>query len=46
MRPLMNVKHRDNQYFHAHPLMGTFSLVASMTLAGVIIVLMLVELAR
>jgi hypothetical protein len=46
MRPLMNVKHRNDQYFHLHPLQGAFSLIASLTLAGLIIVVMLVSLAR
>ena len=46
MRPLMNVKHRDNHYFHAHPLQGTFGLVASIALAGLVIVVMLMALAR
>jgi hypothetical protein len=46
MRPLMNVKHRDDHYFHLHPLQGAFSLIASVTLAGLIIVVMLVTLAR
>lgn len=46
MRPLMNVKHRDNRYFHPHPLQGTFALIASMTLAGLVVVVMLLELTR
>ena len=46
MRPLMNVKHRDDHYFHAHPLQGTFALAASIALAGLVIVVMLMALAR
>ena len=46
MRPLMNVKHRDQHYFHTHPLQGTFALVASIALAGLVIVVMLMALAR
>ena len=46
MRPLMNVKHRDDQYFHTHPMHGTFALIASLTLAGLVIVAMLMAFAR
>ena len=46
MRPLMNVKHRDDHYFHAHPMQGTFALIASLTLAGLVIVAMLMAFAR
>lgn len=46
MRPLMNVKHRGNEYFHLHPMQSAFSLIASLTLAGLIIVVLLVEIAR
>lgn len=46
MRPLINVKHRDDQYFHSHPMQGTFALVASITLAGLIVVALLVAFAR
>ena len=46
MRPLMNVKHREDRYFHAHPLQGTFALVASLTLAGLIVVVLLLTYAR
>ncbi len=46
MRPLMNVKHRDDHYFHAHPMQGTFALVASITLAGLVVVAMLLTFAR
>jgi hypothetical protein len=46
MRPLMNVKHRDDKYFHLHPLQGTFALIASMALAGLVVVVMLLALAR
>ena len=46
MRPVMKVKHRDDHYFHSHPMQGTFALVASMTLAGLVIVVMLMVFAR
>ena len=41
MRPLMNVKHREDHYFHAHPMQNAFALVASIILAGLILVAML-----
>jgi hypothetical protein len=46
MRPLMNVKRRDQKYFHPHPLQGTFGLIASLALASLIAVAMLMALAR
>ncbi len=46
MRPLMNVKHREDHYFHSHPMQGTFALVASMTLAGLIVVAILMTFAH
>ena len=46
MRPLMNVKHRDDQYFRPHPMQGTFALIASLALAGLVIVAMLMAFAR
>jgi hypothetical protein len=46
MRPLMNVKHRDNRYFHPHPLQSTFGLIASMALAGLMAVAILLTLAH
>jgi hypothetical protein len=46
MRPLMNVKHRDNRYFHPHPLQSTFGLIASMALAGLMAVAILLALAH
>jgi hypothetical protein len=46
MRPLMNVKHRDNRYFHSHTLQSTFGLIASMALAGLIVVAMLLTMAH
>jgi hypothetical protein len=42
----MNVKHREDHYFHAHPLQGTFALVASLTLAGLILVGLLMTYSR
>lgn len=46
MRPLMNVKHRENRYFHPHPLQSTFSVIASLALAGLIVVAILLTLAH
>jgi len=46
MTPLMNVKHRHVSYFHSHPLHGTFSLIASLILAGLIVMTVLVTTAR
>jgi hypothetical protein len=46
MTPLMNVKHRHVDYFHGHPLHGTFSLIASFILAGLIVITVLVTTAR
>jgi hypothetical protein len=46
MRSLMNVKHRADQYLHPHPLQGRFALVASVTLAGLIVVALLMAFAR
>jgi hypothetical protein len=46
LTPLMNVKHRHIAYFHGHPLHGTFSLIASLMLAGLIVITVLVTTAR
>jgi len=46
MTPLMNVKHRHVSYFHSHPLHSTFSLIASLILAGLIVMTVLVTTAR
>jgi hypothetical protein len=45
MRTLMHFTTHRDRYFHAHPLHGTFSLIASLALAG-LVVLMLVLSAR
>jgi hypothetical protein len=45
MRPLLHVRRHD-EYFHGHPLLGTFSLIASMALAALIVVALLVSSAR
>jgi hypothetical protein len=45
MKPLLNVRRHDH-YFHGHPLQGTFSLIASLALAGLIVVAILVSTAR
>jgi hypothetical protein len=42
----MNVKHRDDHYFRPHPLQGMFALIASVTLAGLIVVALLLAFAR
>ena len=46
MTPLVHVKHRHVDYFHGHPLHGTFSLIASFILAGLIVITVLVTTAR
>ena len=38
MRPLMNVRHRRSDYFEPHPMFNTFSLFATMVLAGLVVV--------
>jgi hypothetical protein len=45
MRTLLHVRRHD-EYFHNHPLTGTFSLIASMALAALIVVAILVSSAR
>jgi hypothetical protein len=42
----MNVKHREDHYFHFHPMQATFALVASVTLAGLIVVALLLAFAQ
>jgi hypothetical protein len=44
MRPLMRVKHRDDQYFHPHPFQSLFALVGCITLGGLIMLVMVVAL--
>ena len=44
MRPLMNVKHRDDQTFHPHPFQSLFALVGCITLGGLILLVMVVAL--
>ena len=44
MRPLMNVKHRDDQYFRPHPFQSLFALVGCITLGGLIMLMMVVAL--
>jgi hypothetical protein len=46
MRPLMNVKHRDRQYYHPHPLQGIFALVASIALGGLVMIAMVLALGH
>ena len=37
MRPLMHWRTERGRYFHAHPLHTTYSLIASMLLAGFLV---------
>jgi hypothetical protein len=46
MRPLMNVKHRDHKYFHLHPHQSMFGLIASLALAALVVIAMLLTLSR
>ena len=46
MRPLMNVKHRDQRYFQPHPLQGAFALIASMALGGLVMIALVLALIR
>ena len=46
MASLLHVKHRQENYFHGHPLHGMFSLIASFVLAGLIVITLLVTTAR
>jgi hypothetical protein len=46
MTHLMHAKHRHVSYFHSHPLHGTFSLIASLVLAWLIVITVLVTTAR
>ncbi|HXY49257.1 MAG TPA: hypothetical protein VEI01_07385 [Terriglobales bacterium] len=45
MRPLMHVRRHD-QYFHSHPLQNAFSLIASLILAGLVVIALLVSTAH
>jgi len=40
---ILHLKHSREHYFHAHPLHGTFSLIASMLLAGLIVLVFVVS---
>jgi hypothetical protein len=46
MTPFMHAKHRQVTYFHGHPLHGAFSLIASLLLAGLIVITVLVTSAH
>jgi hypothetical protein len=46
MRPLTNVKHRDERYFQPHPLQGAFALIASMALGGLVMIALVLALIR
>ena len=46
MTPLVHTRHRHVSYFHGHPLHGMFSLIASLILAGLIVITVLVTTAR
>jgi hypothetical protein len=45
MRTFMHLRHRQDTYFHSHPLHTTYSLIATLALAG-LMVLALVIAAR
>jgi len=45
MRPLLHVRRHD-EYFHGHPLLGTFALIASMALGALIAVAILASSAH
>jgi hypothetical protein len=45
MRPLLHVRRHD-EYFHNHPMLSTFALIASMALAGLIAVALLASSAH
>ena len=45
MRPLLHVRRHD-EYFHIHPMLGTFALIASMALAALIAVAVLATSAQ
>ena len=46
MTAFTHAKHRHLTYFHGHPLHGTFSLIATLVLAGLIVITLLVSTAR
>jgi hypothetical protein len=46
MTPFLHVRHHHDNYFHSHPLHGAFSLIASLLLAGLIVITLLVTTAR
>jgi hypothetical protein len=43
---MMDFRHRHNSYFQPHPLHGTFALIASMALAGLIVVAILLSMTE
>lgn len=45
MRTFLHARHRPDTYFHSHPLHNTYSLIATLALAG-LMVLVLVIAAR
>lgn len=46
MRPLMNVKHRDEHYFQPQQLQSAFALIASMALGGLVMIALVLALIR
>ena len=46
MRNMMDVRHRRGNYFQPHPLHGTYALIASMALAGLIAIAIVIAVAR
>lgn len=45
MRTLFNTRHQRD-YFHSHPLHGTFALIASLVLAGMVVLALVWSAAR
>jgi hypothetical protein len=46
MRPLMHFRAREDHNFEVHQMRSMFALVASITLAGLIVVALLMTMAR
>jgi hypothetical protein len=45
MKPLLHVRRHD-EYFHTHPMLGTFALIATMALAALIAITVLATSAH
>ena len=46
MPTMINFRHRRSNYFHSHPLHGSFALIASMALAALIVVAILLGMSE